>query len=123
MMNTPQLGRMAVRFAQDERGIVWTIELILAMTIIALGSIVGLSTFRDAVVQEFGDLAAASAELDQGYEFDPVSDSGTIGSVSYSYSVAGSSYTDLPNAGEPTPTDPAGDAPMCITFGGTSDEN
>lgn len=117
------LRSLGTAFWNDEQGIVWTMELILAATILALGSIVGLTAFRDSVVQEFGDMAAASAELDQSYEYNRVADSGSFGTVNFRYSVAGSTYTDLSNAGEPTPTDPAGAAPMCIVFGGTSDEN
>ncbi len=107
----------------DDRGVVWTIELVLTCSVLALGSIVGLATFRDAVVQEFGDLAAASAELDQSYTYSAVSENGVIGSVNFNYTIAGSTYSDETNFCEPTPTDPSGAAPMCITFGGTSDEN
>ena len=110
------------RLWQDERGVVWTIELILTATIVAIGTIVGLVTFRDALVQELGDLAAASSQLDQSFEFSDASASGSIGSVSFDYTIAGSSYSDAANFCEPSDPDPANAAPMCIAFTDPSNE-
>lgn len=122
MTNLNRLRALWIDFSNDERGVVWTIELVMAATILTLGSMVGLATFRDAVVQEFGDLAASAAELDQSYRYSEIVESDTIGSIKYEFAIAGSSYSDETDFCVPSPTDPAGDAPMCITFGGTDDE-
>jgi hypothetical protein len=122
MRKPSRLKALWIDFSSDERGVVWTIELIMAATILALGSMVGLATFRDSIVQEFGDLAAAAAELDQSYRYSEVSADDTIGSVKFEYLIPGSGYTDETDFCVPAPTDPVGDAPMCITFGGTADE-
>jgi len=42
-------------------------ELLLLNTILVIGSIVGLATVRDQVVQQFGDLADALQSIDQTY--------------------------------------------------------
>lgn len=55
------------RLWNDERGYVVSTELILLGTIIVIGLIVGLATYRDAVVQEFGDTGAAVGQVDQSY--------------------------------------------------------
>lgn len=101
---------------EDECGVMWTMELILCATIMVIGGIVGLATYRDAIVQEFGDMAAAAAELDHSYSYSGHSNTGTIGKVDFDYSVAGSRYQDLANFCEPAVVDPLNAAPMCITI-------
>ena len=55
------------KLLQDERGFVSSTELILLATIVVIGLLVGLSTWRDAVVQELGDSGAAVGQFDQSY--------------------------------------------------------
>jgi len=55
------------RLWRDERGEATAMSLILIGTILALGAIVGLATFRDQLVQEFGDLSVAIERLDQSF--------------------------------------------------------
>jgi len=71
----------------DQSGAVVSAELIIIATILVLGMIVGLTTVRDQVVQELGDLAAAVASINQSYSF-----SGVTGHHS---STAGSIFVDL----------------------------
>ncbi len=52
---------------RDERGFVTSSELILLATIVVIGLIVGLSAWRDAVVQELGDTGGAVGQFDQSY--------------------------------------------------------
>ncbi len=83
------------RLWRDRRGFVATTDLILIITILVLGTIVGLATIRDSVVQEFGDLATALGRLDQTYQYtgsdweDPDSDAFA--------QVNGSMYNDEPD--------------------------
>jgi Flp pilus assembly pilin Flp len=57
------------RFWRDERGEVGLVGVILLCAILALGVIAGLSVLRNAIVQEFGDLAAAVTHVDPSYSF------------------------------------------------------
>ena len=57
----------AKRLWRDERGEATAMSLILIGTIIALGAIVGIVTFRDQLVQEFGDVAVSLERLDQSF--------------------------------------------------------
>lgn len=55
------------RFWNDDAGWVFSTELILISTVAILGAIVGLASYRDHVVQEFGDAGAAINALNQSY--------------------------------------------------------
>jgi hypothetical protein len=56
----------------DDFGFVITSELLLIVTILVIGLIVGMVAVRDAVVQELGDVAAAIGALDQSYQYNGV---------------------------------------------------
>ena len=60
------------RLWSDENGFVVSSELTLIATIMVLGMIVGLSTIRNQVVQELGDVAAAISRLNQSYFYNGV---------------------------------------------------
>lgn len=85
------------RLWHDRRGFVATTDLILIITIVVLGTIVGLATVRDSVVQEFGDLATAIGRLNQTYRYtgnrwdDPAPNSAAFAEV------FGSDYNDEPD--------------------------
>jgi Flp pilus assembly pilin Flp len=83
-----------LRLWRDERGDASAASFMLLVTILALGAIVGLTTFRDQVVQELGDLATAIDSLDQSFS------AGVLGS-----------YADP----GPMFADPAGDEPACLS--------
>ena len=123
--NIRELGR---RLFDDERGATASMEMILIGTIVILGMIVGLTTWRDAIVQELGDSAAAVSELNQSYRFAENTINRTFptddgGSVQISVQVAGSSYLDQRDFCQAFTTDPANQPPMCITLtDGPSDE-
>jgi len=51
---------------RDEEGFVITIELILIATIVGIGSIVGLTTLRNAINSELADVSAAIESLELG---------------------------------------------------------
>ena len=51
----------------DQQGATGAMGLILLATILAIGAIVGLTTLRDQIVQEMGDLAVALENLDQSF--------------------------------------------------------
>lgn len=103
----------------DDRGAVLSTEMILVATVVVIGIIVGLTTYRDAVVQELGDTAMAVASLNQGYSYDPVSIAdtdfplGTFGLLVFTFDVAGSDYTDELDFCDPGADPPAAE-PACI---------
>ena len=88
----------------DERGVAMSTELILITVLLVIGAIVGLSTFRDQLVQEFGDAALAVSSLNQSYSFSGA----TVGG----FPVAGSIFTDT--ADDCDGLDPVGGEPACI---------
>jgi hypothetical protein len=53
----------------DERGFVVSAELVLMATIACIGLIVGLISYRDAIMQELADTGAAVNALNQSYSF------------------------------------------------------
>jgi hypothetical protein len=83
------------RIWSDQRGFVATTDLVLIVSIVVLGTIVGLAALRNSVVQELGDLATALGKLNQSYsytgnEYDP-DDSDAYANT------PGSGYTDQPD--------------------------
>lgn len=58
---------MLTRFWNDDRGTVLSAELMMLVTLLAIGLIVGAKSFRDAAVTEWADWAQAIANLDQSY--------------------------------------------------------
>ena len=104
------------RFWNDDFGFIATSDLLLLCTILVLGVIVGLTTLRDQVVQELGDLAGAIGEMNQSYSFG----NSTIVFAGATLVAAGSSFTDNADDCEGTGTegaannDSSGAAPVCI---------
>jgi Flp pilus assembly pilin Flp len=70
-------------FFRDEAGGLHTVEFILIGTLVSIGVIVGLAEYRNAVVQEYGDVSAALLHLDQSWSLTLVTSGGP---VTYSYS-------------------------------------
>ncbi len=69
-----QLRRHLRAFWQDECGETSIASLVLICTILAIGATVGLTSLRDQITQEFGDLRVAIESLDQSFN------AGTYGS-------------------------------------------
>ena len=81
---------------KNQSGFALTSELILIVTILVIGGIVGMVTVRDSVTAEMHDVAEAIGELDQSYDFDGILNSQTTAII------AGSSWSDAAdtNAGD-----------------------
>jgi hypothetical protein len=98
---------MIQRLWRDETGAVISAELVMVMTILVLGAIVGLVSVRDQVVQELADLGAAIARLNQSYSFSAIS--GHHGST------AGSVFADTLDSCQGVFSDDLpGEAALCI---------
>ena len=61
--------RTARRLWGDESGSVSWVSMILATSVFTLGVLVGLSTLRDHVMQQYGDVAVGLDQLDQSWEY------------------------------------------------------
>ena len=75
-----------------QAGFIMTSELILLVTIMVVGMIVGLVTMRDAATAEMEDVAEAIGQLDQSYAFNGLK------SANNTALVDGSSYGDAARA-------------------------
>jgi hypothetical protein len=71
---------------KDEAAFVVSADLVLVSSILVLGLLVGLVSLRDQIVQEFGDVGAAIAVLQQSYSW--------AGVEGHTASVGGSVWTD-----------------------------
>jgi len=84
------------RFASSELGAMQVAEYLLMGTVITLGVLVGLVSYRDALVLEYGDVATAFQRIDQSYSF-------TLSGTTYSYTDSGSSsHTNTISVTTPT---------------------
>ena len=61
---------VAGRLIRDTAGLITATDHVLVTTLIAIGVLAGLTTYRDSIVQEFGDVAVALDSLDQSYEYE-----------------------------------------------------
>ena len=75
---------------KEEDGAIVSSELVLVATLLVIGVVTGLSTVRNAVVTELGDVAAAIGAVNQSYSF-----GGTTGHHS---ATSASAFTDAPDA-------------------------
>ena len=66
-----QLRSGSHSFWNDQSGETSTLSLVLICTILAIGATVGLTAYRDQVVQEFGDLSVAIESLNQSFTAGP----------------------------------------------------
>jgi hypothetical protein len=86
----------AIRLLRDDSGVLSSIDYILFVTILTIGSAVGLATVRDAVMQQLGDISVAVENLDQSYTVDITFRNGSTQRFGFE---DGTSPTDV--AGEP----------------------
>ena len=64
---------MLRKLMNDEAGFIVSAELVLIFTLVFCGVAVGMTTVRDALVQELGDVAEAIGALNQSYSFNSIS--------------------------------------------------
>lgn len=80
-------------FCRCEAGAVASAEVVLMATLVCLGLIAGLSTWRDQVLIEFADAADAVSELDQSYSYSGITIAG-VGSIAGSTMVDGADHCE-----------------------------
>lgn len=108
---------MLRRLWLDEQGFIVSAELVLVATIVVIGSLVGLVTIRDQVLQELADVAASFAGQSQSFSF-----SGVTGHAS---STSGTVFVDSKDFCQGVIADDLpGQAAHCIQIsGGASSED
>lgn len=86
------------QMARKQGGFIMTTELVLLVTVMVVGMIVGLVSMRDSVNAEMEDVAEAIGALDQSYSFDGIQN------VQETAFIDGSIFTDAQdvNAGDTT---------------------
>ncbi len=72
----------------DEEGLVNSIELVFTASIVAIGMIVGLSAYRDGVIDELADNARAVGQVNQSYQVE-VLNSGPINTTTSQTNITG----------------------------------
>ncbi|MFN0018833.1 MAG: Flp family type IVb pilin [Pirellulaceae bacterium] len=63
------MKKMFVRLWNEDDGVL-SFEWILLLTLLVIGIVSGVSAARDAIIDEFGDVAQAMLSLDQSYTID-----------------------------------------------------
>lgn len=91
----------------DESGAVVSAELIIILTILVCGTVVGFTTLRDALVTELGDVANAIGSLNQSYSFGGV--------AGHHAACNGSLWNDAPDTCDEV-CGQTGCAPACLTI-------
>ncbi|MBS0209993.1 MAG: hypothetical protein JSS27_13675 [Planctomycetes bacterium] len=81
--------KLCARLWKEEVGAIVSAEIVLVMTILVIGVIVGLKSVRDSVVSELADVAQAIANLDQSYSYSAV--------VGHHAFTNGAQFVDLPD--------------------------
>jgi len=106
------LCRLLVVLWRDERASAAPISIILTTTILALGSIVGLTTLRDHTTQQYGDVAVALRNLSQSYRYEVGVDVNCDGDISDEEDcVMSGGFRDIVDI-----QDDPGTAPACLNL-------
>jgi hypothetical protein len=91
-----QLRLLLKQLVSSELGAMQVAEYLLMGTVITLGVLVGLASYRNALVLEYGDVATAFQRIDQSYSF-------TLSGTTYSYTDSNSSsHTNTISVTTPT---------------------
>lgn len=92
---------MFKKLSKDERGSIDVAAYVLLATLIGIGMIVGVDTFRTSLTQEYGDAAAALERLDQSYEYTIRAPSGALISQSVNVPPNAKGPNDSPDVPPP----------------------
>ena len=102
------MRREFLRLWKEEAGAIVSAEIMLVMTILVLGVVVGLKSVRDSVVTELADVAQAIANVDQSIFY-----SGTSG---HHANTAGAFFSDLPDFCDGAIANQALQESKCVTI-------
>jgi Flp pilus assembly pilin Flp len=106
---------MLVKLWNDEAGAIVASEIILIATILVIGIVTGLSSVRDAVIEELADVGAAIGSVNQSYQ--------VSGSESHSATAAGSQFVDTADFCDGATNGTGAQCnSRCVTIGGAAPE-
>lgn len=71
----------------DETGVIISTELVLLLTILVIGMIVGLTTLRDSLATEFADIGQSISNMNQSFNYSGVQGHGAF--------TSGGTFSDL----------------------------
>lgn len=114
-----RLNQIAIRLWREESGSTSVVALILVTTIVCVGAVAGLATFRNQIVQEFGDMGVAIDNLDHSFSYTIEVDTDDDGTVDTVVATAMHVDDDVNNDGAADTTnlvDPVDAAPACLDF-------
>jgi hypothetical protein len=80
------MKNLVQRLWQDEGGYVASTEAVLVSAIVLMGLTLGLTAFRDGIIEELADAASALGQVNQSYSWG--------GITGHNSSVSGSLFTD-----------------------------
>ena len=96
---------------KDEHGFVISSELVFVATILVIGMVTGLSTVREQVLGELGDVADAISEIDQSYAYSAVT-----GHASSTAGVVFFDQNDFCEGAGPNDQNPGTGLPQCLNI-------
>jgi Flp pilus assembly pilin Flp len=105
---------MLKNFWNDDAGAIVASEIILIATILVIGIVTGLSSVRDAVIEELADVGAAIGSVNQSYTVQ--------GSTSHSATAAGSAFADQTDFCDNGDGSTGNCNSRCVTIGGAAPE-
>jgi len=86
----------------DECGAILSAELVLVMTIVGLGMVVGMKAIQASVVTELGDVAASFGAINQSYSVAGTQGCDGVGGTTAAWQFLDESDTCYDAAGDPT---------------------
>jgi hypothetical protein len=111
------------KLINDENGFVVSAELVLVLTIAVLGMVVGLASFRDAVLGEFCDLSSAFGAIDQTYSVGLARKPHDVCGTTYHAKVSGFGFIDKGDDCDCIPLELCGVTPKTQVGGNGLNEN
>ena len=94
MSCTQILSITASRLWNDEAASVHSAELVLIMTLLIIGMLVGMKSMRDSAVTEFADLGQALSNLNQSYSYSGLTLEFVVGGTTAFIVTTGSQFVD-----------------------------
>ncbi len=109
------MRKFLLQLWNDEHGFVISSELVFVATLLVIGMVTGLTTIRDQVLGELGDVADAISEVDQSYSY-----SGVTAHASSTAGVNFADTNDFCEADASTNDQTPGALPQCLVIVGTT---
>lgn len=70
--------QIVLTFYADEQGSLYSLEVVFVTLLLVFGTIVGLTSYRDAISQELGDTAVALDNIDQSFNYTIITGGGPV---------------------------------------------